>query len=308
MSYFAWIVYNVVFVVVYGSHDLKFETSPFVKTLSASDHTVFKKKIDEFYTNWQLHKTVGDDTYEYIFEWNCFCATCLELPKYIHVKEDKIVSIKFSDQLSYDYYNNENHMSPKTKTQFDLKIPNYGCDNLYLHSKHYHNIEGLFHILQQSLHPNYYDPNRHIISMTFDEKLSYPKTVYISNDLHELGWSIKCLSMSNDSDSACSNAKQYPFWIEKKWQEIIATLMILLVLFWSCVGWIIACLKKRARALQRKAVRSRGRGAKRNAQSGNQNKNVRPNPAAHNLRQRGAHNRSGIIEESGDDAMQPGSS
>lgn len=150
--------------------DYKFESSPY-KTLTSSEHAILQKKLDEFKKNWKLVKTVGEDNYEYIFEWNCFCATCLELPKYINVKDDKIISIKFSDKLSYDYYENEEIISPKTRKEFDLKLPNYGCDNLYLHSKHYHNIEGLFHILQQSLHPNYYDPNRHIISMTFDKKL-----------------------------------------------------------------------------------------------------------------------------------------
>merc|ERR1712228_823268 len=133
---------------------------------------------------------------------------------------------------------------------------------------------GLFHILQKSLHPNYYDPNRHIISMTFDKRLHYPKTVYISNDLHELGWNIKCLSMYGDDDD-CVNNKVYPFWIEKRWQEIIGWFMLGLVVLMSCIGHFIAYLKKRARRKHRQYVRSQIKPNRGNANNNNQNKKKR---------------------------------
>eukprot|EP01084_Bolivina_argentea_P131413 231957_1 len=283
--------------------DIKYSLSPppfKTITLTTSEHAILQKSVDEYYKNWKLSKTVGEGEYDYIFEWNCFCSTCLELPKYISIKDDKIISIKYSDQLSYDYYENEDNISPKTQKKLNLIIPNYGCDNLYLHSKHYHNIEGLFHIIQQSLHPNYYDPNRHIISITFDKELYYPKTVYISNDLHELGWNIKCLSMTGDGRGiSCNNSKKYPFWIEKKWQEIIGWLMILLVLCWSCIGYFIAYLKKRARKKHREHVREQ-------MKSNNKNKNKRRLSKNKNSQQeirkrknkRKQKNKNQIIEES----------
>ena len=155
---------------VFGDEDFKFESTPY-KSISPQEHAILEKKLNDFEESWKSVNDAADDKYEYIFEWNCFCATCLEIPKYIKVEENKIVSIKFSDNLNYDYYENEKDTTPKTKKEFELLLPNYGCDNLYLHSKHYHNVDGLFHILHQSLHPHYYDPNRHVISMTFDKRL-----------------------------------------------------------------------------------------------------------------------------------------
>ncbi len=82
---------------------------------------------------------IGDfDECDYIFEGNCFWVTFLELS---NVKDDKIVSVKYSDQLCH-----EKNILPQTETKIHLMIPNYGCDNLYLHSKRYHNIEGSFNI------------------------------------------------------------------------------------------------------------------------------------------------------------------
>jgi len=236
--------------------EYQFKSSPY-KTLSVDEHSKAQQKVKQFHENWRLQKIVHDDNYEYIFEWNCFCATCLEIPKYVRVTDDKIVAIKFSDKLEYDYYPNEHEISPQTQRQFTLALPNYGCDDLYLHSKHYHTMEGLFHILQQSLHPSHYDPNRHIISMTFDTTLNYPKAVYISNDLHELGWNIKCLSMGGGADggddTTCSNSKagDVPFWIEQRWQELIGWLMLALVFCMSCIAHFIEYLKKRARKKHR---------------------------------------------------------
>ena len=105
------------------------------------------------------------------------------------------------------------------------------------------------HFIHTTLH---YINNKYIYS--------YPKTVYISNDLHELGWNIKCLSMSNNDDSSCSNVKAYPFWIEQKWQEIIGWFMVGLVLLMSCIGHFIAYLKKRARKKHRAILRKDQKG------------------------------------------------
>ena len=152
--------------------DITYESTPY-KTISGSEHQKIKNQLDLFQKNWIKTKTASSNNYEYIFEWNCFCSTCLELSKFISVLDNKINKIAFSDKLKYDYYDydNNDNINIKSLKEFDLKLPAYGCDDLYLHSKHYHSIDDLFQILQQSLHPNYYDPNRHIISMTFDKKL-----------------------------------------------------------------------------------------------------------------------------------------
>merc|ERR1712087_294968 len=97
-----------------------------------TEHQEYLQSIDEFERQWDLHKTLGDDQYEFIFEWNCFCATCLEIAKLIKVQDDGITSIQFSDQTSYDY------VEAGKSREFELKLPKYGCDDLYLHSKHYH--------------------------------------------------------------------------------------------------------------------------------------------------------------------------
>ena len=149
-----------------------YESSP-LKSITITDHHEYQQKISEFERQWTLHKTLADEEYEFIFEWTCFCATCLELPKLIKVQQDGVSSIQFSDQMGYDYYGSTEDMASSKAREFQLKLPNYGCDDLYLHSKHYHDVEGLFRILKQSLHPRYYDPNRHILSMTFDETLKF---------------------------------------------------------------------------------------------------------------------------------------
>merc|ERR1712087_493181 len=161
------------------------------------------------------------------------------------------------DQTSYEY------VEAGKSREFELKLPKYGCDDLYLHSKHYHDIGGLFKIIKKSMSPHYYDPNRHIISMTFDKTFKYPKSVYISNDLHELGWNIKCLSMGK-GESQCSNVNAYPFWIERQWQEVIGWSMIGLFLLMACVGRTIEALKNRARRKHRERLK-----AQRNASSTN---------------------------------------
>ncbi len=77
--------------------------------------------------------------------------TCLEILKYINVGDGKILFIKDNDQLSYDYYKNEKSISPKTEKKSNWMMSNYGCDNIYSHS--------------WSSHPNYYEPNRYVISV-----------------------------------------------------------------------------------------------------------------------------------------------
>ncbi len=54
--------------------------------------------------------------------------------------------------IEYDYYKNEESISTETEKKLNSMIPNYVCDKLYLHSKHY-------------------DTNRRGISVTFDEEL-----------------------------------------------------------------------------------------------------------------------------------------
>merc|ERR1719445_580008 len=96
--------------------------------------------------------------------------------------------------------------------------------------------------------------------------------------------------MSNDGNddddkSACGNSKAYPFWIEKKWQEIIGWFMLGLVVLMSCIGHFIAYLKKRARRKHRQYVRSTI-GAQRN----NKTRGGRQRRARHNSNVNGQHN------------------
>ena len=142
---------------------------------------------------------------------------------------------------------------------------------------------------------------------------SYPKTVYISNDLHELGWNIKCLSMSGDDDS-CTNSKVYPFWIEKQWQEIIGWFMLGLVVLMSCIGHFIAYLKKRARKKHRQYVRSQIKPKRQNVNNKN-NQQKKPGIASNNIHnmnngqvrnRKGRNNRIGVEEEEKEEVKQGG--
>ena len=132
---------------------------------------------------------------------------------------------------------------------------------------------------------------------------SYPKTVYISNDLHELGWNIKCLKMKHDEDNECANTNKIPFWIEQKYQEIIGWFMLGLVLLMSCIGHFIAYLKKRARRKHRIRVRNQriGHDQQQQAKSGGlsrSNSNANMRNRSRQKQKRGApRNRNQIIEE-----------
>ena len=79
--------------------------------------------------------------------------------------------------------------------------------------------------------------------------------MFISNDLHEMGWNIKCLSMGK-GQSECSNVNSYPFWIEQKWQEVIGWSMVALFVLMAGIGRTIEFLKKRARRKHRERIKA----------------------------------------------------
>lgn len=105
---------------------------------------------------WQIIKILSSQTYEYTFEWKCFCSTCLQIAKYIEITDDHIFNVEFS-----------------ASTKKHLSLPKAGCDDLYLDISHYHTIDDLFTIIKLSSHPSTYDPNLHKIHIGFDNELRY---------------------------------------------------------------------------------------------------------------------------------------
>ena len=137
-----------------------------------STHARLRAIILSNYTKWQSE---GAHSYEFVFEWSCYCSMCFVSEKFIQVSSDSISSVR--------YWNSNDKKN---------------CEDTQARTSDVKTINQLFEILL-----NYTD-SAYEINVEFHELLGYPTTAFIDPEQRssdeEFGWQIDCLTIYSRSD------------------------------------------------------------------------------------------------------------